>query len=73
MKFTRLALLPLGLLLFSCGDDDSVSCVTCNNDLTTEFLLCRESNGDASVNGQDTNTDYEVYLSNLTAEGTTCN
>ena len=56
----------------SCKDDD-VSCVSCSNELTQTFTLCREANGDASVNGEDTDTDYDVYLSNLTEQGTSCN
>ena len=68
----------LSLLLFSsflvaCGDDDTASCSTCSNELTLDFTLCREGNGRASVNGQDTGVDYDVYLSNLQQEGTSCN
>lgn len=73
MKLLQLVGLMACFTFFSCGDDDSVRCVTCSNELTTDFTLCRESNGDASVNGQDTDTDYEVYLSGLTEQGTDCN
>ena len=73
MKPLTLLVLFCGLLLTSCGDDDNVSCVRCSNDVTLDFTLCREANGDASVNGQDTDTDYDVYLANLNQEGTSCN
>ena len=61
-------------LLFSCKADDSVSCVTCSNNQTLDFVVCNEANGDASVNGEDTNQAYDVYIANLQEqEGTTCN
>ena len=73
MKLPATLALCCGLFMTSCGDDDNVSCVSCSNDVTLDFTLCREANGDASVNGQDTDTDYDVYLANLTQEGTSCN
>ncbi len=60
------------MVLFSCGDDDSRSCSQCSNEQSQTFELCRESNGNASVNGQDTGTDYDIYLSGLEEVGTNC-
>jgi len=66
----------IGLLcltaLFSCKKDDEKTCTSCSSDQTPAFELCRESNGNASVNGQDTGTDYDLYLDDLRATGTTC-
>lgn len=73
MKIRLGVIALLGFIVLCCGDDDSVSCVTCSNDLTANFTLCREANGDASVNGEDTDTDYDTYLTNLTNQGTSCN
>lgn len=57
---------------YSCGEDDSVSCVQCSSDTTVPFEVCRESNGNASVNGEDTGTDYDVYLNDLEDAGASC-
>ena len=58
--------------LFSCKEDDSVTCTTCNSPQTTSFEVCRESNGNASVNGDDTGTNYDVYITGLEEAGATC-
>ncbi len=58
--------------LFGCKKDEAPSCTRCNSDLSGEFELCRESNGNASVNGQDTGTSYEVYISDLEETGVQC-
>lgn len=62
----------LCVLVLGCKKDDAPTCTKCNSDLTGEFELCRESNGNASVNGQDTGTNYESYLSALEDSGTSC-
>lgn len=65
----------LFLLFFTlayCKDDDSRFCTTCTSSETLNFEVCREGNGDASVNGEDTNTNYEVYLAGLEKAGATC-
>ena len=59
-------------ILFSCKKDDERTCTTCNSPETFEFELCRESNGNASVNGEDTGTDYDVYISDLIDAGANC-
>ncbi|MEZ4874511.1 MAG: hypothetical protein R2793_03430 [Flavobacteriaceae bacterium] len=59
-------------LLVSCKKDETRTCTTCTSPETLEFEVCRESNGNASVNGQDTGTDYDVYLSGLEDAGASC-
>lgn len=76
LAMRTISLLGLTVLLSvsSCKDDDTVTCVTCSNEQTLDFTLCREANGDASVNGEDTDQEYDVYLANLQQqEGTSCN
>ncbi len=60
------------LFLFSCKKEDSVTCNTCNSLQTTSFEVCRESNGNASVNGEDTGTSYDEYITGLEEAGATC-
>ena len=65
-----------GILLFiftSCKDDDRAECRTCNSEETLIFELCKESNGNASINGQDTGVKYAVYFEGLVNEGVSCN
>ncbi len=57
----------------SCKDDDTADCRTCSSNITTPFELCKESNGNASVNGQDTGMGYSIYLDGLVSEGVSCN
>lgn len=56
----------------ACDKDDERTCRFCSSDQTPEFELCRESNGNASVNGEDTGTSYEVYLDDLVEAGASC-
>ncbi|MDC8005121.1 hypothetical protein POV27_13750 [Aureisphaera galaxeae] len=60
------------LVFFSCKEDETRTCTQCNNEQTPSFELCREPNGNASVNGEDTGTNYDVYLADLEEVGTTC-
>lgn len=60
------------IALISCGDDDERTCRFCSSDQTPEFELCREPNGNASVNGEDTGTNYEAYLDDLVEAGANC-
>ena len=69
MKYLPLLLL---IVLFSCKEDDSKSCTECTSEDTMPFEVCRESNGHASVNGEDTGTDYDTYVSGLEATGAHC-
>lgn len=59
-------------IFYSCKDDDSRTCTICSSEQTATFEVCRESSGNASVNGEDTNTDYDVYLAGLEDAGATC-
>jgi len=67
-----LLLLCCSSLLQSCGKDDNSSCTICSSEQTEDFEVCRESNGEASVNGEDTDTDYDVYIADLEEAGTEC-
>ncbi|NNM24057.1 MAG: hypothetical protein HKO54_10950 [Flavobacteriaceae bacterium] len=67
-----LLMLVLCTATLSCKKDDARVCTTCSSDITPTFQLCRESNGNASVNGEDTGTDYDLYLDDLEATGTNC-
>ncbi len=60
------------LFSISCKDDDSRTCTSCSSPETIEFEVCRESNGNASVNGEDTETNYDLYIADLEAAGATC-
>ena len=59
-------------IVLSCSEEDSVSCTTCNSPQTTSFEVCKESNGNASVNGEDTGTNYNIYIEGLEEAGATC-
>jgi len=72
MKLAKFVLIGCFVSFLSCKKDDDRSCTTCQSDQTASFELCRESNGNASVNGSNTGTDYDVYLANLRDVGTTC-
>ena len=69
-------LLWLGLMLFvlsACSKDKSeVECLTCTGEANMPFELCEDGDGNATVNGESTQTDYQVYLSNLQDEGVSC-
>jgi hypothetical protein len=62
----------LVMLLGGCKKDETATCQTCRSETTPNFELCREPGGNASVNGQDTGTEYEEYLQGLQEAGTTC-
>ncbi|GGD80413.1 hypothetical protein [Planktosalinus lacus] len=61
------------LFFISCKSDDTPECRSCSSELTSTFNLCKESNGNASVNGEDTGVSYAIYLDGLVAEGVSCN
>lgn len=60
------------LLVTSCKDDDTRSCTNCNSPQTQTFEVCEESNGNASVNGEDTGVRYDIYIADLEAAGVNC-
>lgn len=72
MRYLFLLSVLLSTTLISCKKDEGSRCVTCTSEFTEPFDLCRESDGNAWVNGQNTHTPYDVYLSDLEASGTTC-
>lgn len=71
-KYLFSAFICLFFLLLSCGKDDNRSCTICSSDQTEDFEVCRESSGNASVNGETTATDYDVYLADLESAGAEC-
>lgn len=74
MKKTILSLccFTAALLFSSCEDDQDVSCIVCSSPETASFELCRDQNGNATVNGENTNTDYDEYLAGLQESGVAC-
>jgi len=60
------------MMTVSCSNEDKVTCTTCQSEQTPNFELCKESNGNASVNGEDTGVKYDIYLANLQETGVTC-
>jgi hypothetical protein len=60
------------LLTTACQDDEGRGCTTCSQSQTVDFELCENGNGEAVVNGENTGTNYDVYLENLRAEGVEC-
>jgi hypothetical protein len=56
----------------SCKKDDSRSCTTCDSPQTTTFVVCEEGDGNASVNGENTGTPYDQYVTALEAAGANC-
>jgi hypothetical protein len=60
------------LVLISCKKDDGRSCVSCSSSQTSAFEVCEESDGTASVNGENTGTSFEVYIAGLEDAGATC-
>ncbi len=71
-KISILTAVACILSIFSCKKDDGVSCTTCSSPETADFQVCEESDGNASVNGQNTGTPYETYVSDLQEVGVVC-
>jgi hypothetical protein len=72
MKYLFLFTAFSSIALIACGDNDDRACITCNSSQTMTFAVCEESNGNASVNGDDTGTSYSDYIEGLRAAGATC-
>lgn len=73
MKPTLVAfLLTLFMTIWGCKSDDTGGCVTCSAPQTLDFTLCEEGDGNASVNGENTGTPYNVYLQDLIDDGANC-
>ena len=60
------------ITVLSCKNDDGGGCTTCSSPETASFLVCEENDGNASVNGQNTGTPYETYISDLESAGASC-
>ena len=60
------------MLFASCNKEEPRTCTTCTSDLTASFEVCREPDGTASVNGENTDTDFNAYLEGLQDTGATC-
>jgi len=73
MKKVFFILSIFSLLVFSCKSDDTVVCSNCSSEITPQFELCKEANGNASVNGEDTGVKYNIYREGLVNEGVSCN
>ena len=59
-------------VLVGCKSDDGGGCTVCQSDQTAAFDVCKDGNGNASVNGENTGTDYDVYIADLIAAGASC-
>lgn len=72
MKAHSILLILTSLLVLACGSDDSKSCTTCTSDQTIPFTICEESDGNASVNGENTGVAYATYIHGLIEAGASC-
>ena len=71
-KYYLITIFLSAATILSCKKDSGSSCVTCSSSQTPNFEVCEESDGNASVNGENTGTSYTVYISGLEATGTSC-
>jgi len=68
----KIILMVLFFSVSSCNEEDTRTCVICRNSQTLDFELCRERNGNASVNGEDTGVSFNSQLADLEELGTIC-
>lgn len=78
MKKLMLSTLVIGslLVLTSCKSDDdggSDDCTSCTVQGAPAIEICEGENGNAFVSGQDTEVEYDGYVSALETAGATCN
>lgn len=59
-------------MVLSCKKDDAGGCTTCTSAETMPFEVCEERDGNAWVNGENTGTDYDIYLADLMRVGVEC-
>lgn len=71
-QFSLFIAIIFSLIIVSCKKDDGVSCTSCSSPETASFQVCKESDGNASVNGQNTGTPYNTYISGLEQAGASC-
>ncbi|PKA82959.1 hypothetical protein ATE92_1102 [Ulvibacter sp. MAR_2010_11] len=67
-----LTFLILYIVCFSCKKDDTQTCISCSSPQTATFEVCDDGNGNATVNGENTGTSFEVYVAGLEAAGANC-
>lgn len=73
MQWKIFSITLLVLFVFvSCKKDDTRTCTSCSSPQTISFEVCEESDGNASVNGENTGTPYDVYIAGLESAGATC-
>jgi hypothetical protein len=63
--------LAIILAVAACKGDDTQTCVTCSSPNTSDFQVCDEG-GNASVNGENTGTSFDIYIAGLEAAGANC-
>lgn len=71
-KVCFVIVLAFSFSVFSCKEDDARSCVMCSSPETMSFEVCQEGDGNAWVNGENTGTDYDTYISDLMELGVEC-
>lgn len=59
----------------SCSSDDDSNCITCKVSGISFGEACKGENGNAFVDGEDTNVAFEDYAEQMedSVEGVTCN
>ena len=73
MKISGFIAALLFTLFFSaCAKEESRTCTTCSSVITASFEVCREPDGTASVNDENTGVAYNTYLEALQQEGANC-
>lgn len=71
-KSVLIVAVVFALSIFSCKKDDAVTCISCSSPETSNFQVCEENDGNASVNGQNTGTPYGIYIQDLELAGASC-
>ena len=72
MKLRVLFIIPFIPIFYSCNKDEPRTCTTCTSEATAPFEVCREPDGTASVNGENTETDFNAYVDALQETGANC-
>jgi hypothetical protein len=72
-KYTLILIgLVFTMLCVACKGDDTRTCLICSSPNTADFEVCDEGDGNASVNGDNTGTSFDVYISGLESAGANC-
>ena len=64
--------MAITIFFFSCKKDDAVTCTTCTSPDTLNFEICQETDGNASINGENTGVSYDIYIIDLQESGARC-